>query len=40
MASGEMSEAEFVAFLARALHLLAKYSTSGSVHFLCMDWRP
>jgi DNA modification methylase len=39
MASGEMSEAEFVAFLTRALGLLARYSTNGSVHFVCMDWR-
>jgi hypothetical protein len=39
MASGEMSEAEFIAFLSRALHLLAKYSTPGSVHFLFIDWR-
>ncbi len=39
MATGEMSEAEFIAFLKSALHLLARYSTSGSVHFICMDWR-
>jgi DNA modification methylase len=39
MASGEMSEAEFIDFLSRALHLLAKYSTPGSVHFLFIDWR-
>lgn len=39
MASGEMSEAEFVAFLSTALRLLAKHSTPGSVHFICQDWR-
>ena len=39
MASGEMNEAEFVAFLTTSLRLPARYSTSGSVHFVCMDWR-
>src|SRR5271169_5520759 len=38
MASGDMSEAEFVSFLTTSLRLLAQYSTSGSVHFICMDW--
>jgi DNA modification methylase len=39
MASGEMDESEFVEFLAKSLRLLARYSVSGSVHFVCMDWR-
>ena len=39
MASGEMNEAEFVAFLTTSLRLLARHSTSGSIHFICMDWR-
>jgi DNA modification methylase len=39
MASGEMTEAEFVAFLTTSLRLLARHSASGSVHFICMDWR-
>jgi len=39
MASGEMNEVEFVAFLTTSLRLLARYSTSGSIHFICMDWR-
>jgi DNA modification methylase len=39
MASGEMNEAEFVAFLTRSFRLLAQHSTSGSIHFVCMDWR-
>jgi hypothetical protein len=39
MAAGEMSEVEFTAFLATSLGLLGRYSASGSVHFVCMDWR-
>jgi DNA modification methylase len=39
MASGEMTEAEFVSFLSRALTLLERHSKTGSVHFVCMDWR-
>ena len=39
MASGEMSEAEFVAFLTTSLRLLVRYSAGSSVHFVCMDWR-
>ena len=34
-----MSDFEFVSFLAASLRLLVRYSTSGSVHFVCMDWR-
>ncbi len=39
MASGEMSEAEFTSFLTSSFQLLARYSTPGSVHFACMDFR-
>jgi hypothetical protein len=39
MASGEMSEAEFVGFLKTALGLMAAHSRDGSIHFVCMDWR-
>jgi DNA modification methylase len=39
MASGEMNEAQFVSFLSKSLGLLARHSKSGSVHFVCMDWR-
>lgn len=39
MASGEMTEAEYSSFLNNSLRLLAKYSTSGSVHYLFSDWR-
>ena len=39
MASGEMSEAEFVFFLNNSLRLLSQFSANNSVHYLCMDWR-
>jgi len=39
MASGELSEAEFVAFLNTAFRFLVRYSMGGSVHYICMDWR-
>lgn len=39
MASGEMSSAEFTAFLIAVFTLLARYSVRGSVHYVCMDWR-
>ncbi|HEY6767706.1 MAG TPA: site-specific DNA-methyltransferase, partial [Candidatus Sulfotelmatobacter sp.] len=39
MASGEMSELEFVAFLTTSLRLLASHSAGNSVHFVCIDWR-
>src|SRR4051812_31040155 len=39
MASGEMSEAEFTAFLQSSLELMAANSTDGSIHQICMDWR-
>jgi len=39
MASGEMSEGEFITFLTTSLRLLARFSTPGSVHFIFMDWR-
>ena len=39
MASGEMDEAQFTKFLTDSLGLLARYTISGSVHFVCMDWR-
>lgn len=37
MGSGEMSEAEFTAFLGTIFRLLARRSTNGSVHYICMD---
>ena len=39
MASGEMSETEFVEFLTKVFKNLADYSCDGSIHFVCMDWR-
>lgn len=39
MASGEMSRDRFTAFLTDALALLARHSTDGSIHYVCMDWR-
>jgi hypothetical protein len=39
MASGEMSSQEFQGFLSKTLGLAAEFSTDGSLHFVCMDWR-
>jgi DNA modification methylase len=38
-ASGEMSDAEYGAFLATSMGLTARYATDGSIHFFCIDWR-
>src|SRR5207237_6199042 len=38
-ASGEMSEAQFTAFLAQALQLLKSVLSDGGLAFVCMDWR-
>jgi DNA modification methylase len=39
MASGEMSDAEFTAFLSSVFEQLAAYSVDGAIHFQCIDWR-
>ena len=39
MASGEMSESEFIGFLRTAFGHMADFSVDGSLHYLCMDWR-
>jgi DNA modification methylase len=39
MASGEMTETEFTAFLTKALQNMADHSMDGSIHYQCMDWR-
>lgn len=39
MASGEMNEVEFVAFLKSALGHHVAASSEGAIHFVCMDWR-
>src|SRR5262245_15574316 len=39
MGCGELSEAEFTAFLKAVFALLAENSVEGSIHQICMDWR-
>jgi DNA modification methylase len=39
MASGEMSTAQFTAFLRTSFQNLVRHSVDGSIHFICMDWR-
>jgi hypothetical protein len=39
MASGEMSEGQFTTFLSNVYAPLCRYSTDGSIHQICMDWR-
>lgn len=39
MASGEMSEEEFIEFLSKIFHNLALFSNDGSLHYVCMDWK-
>ena len=39
MASGEMTDEAFRAFLTQSLSAAAKVSRDGAVHFICMDWR-
>lgn len=39
MASGEMTRAEFTAFLSTAFAHLTGHSLDGAIHFVCMDWR-
>lgn len=39
MASAELSEPEFTAFLTTACSLMAQFSVNGSLHYICMDWR-
>ncbi len=39
MASGEMTDAEFIAFLKKGLGLMAAHSRTGAIHFICIDWR-
>jgi len=39
MASGEMSEEEYEAFLVGFIRNLVRYSEDGSVHYLFIDWR-
>jgi hypothetical protein len=39
MASGELSSAQFQAFLRTALGHAANHSIDGAIHYICMDWR-
>ena len=39
MASGEISVADFTAFLTTSIRLMIAYSGDGSIHFIFMDWR-
>ena len=39
MASGEMTEEEFIEFLSKIFHNLASFSKNGSLHYVCMDWK-
>ena len=39
MASGEMDSTQFTTFLAGAFRNLASFSSDGSLHYICMDWR-
>ena len=39
MASGEMSEVEYISFLKSTCANLASHSADGAIHFVCMDWR-
>lgn len=38
-ASGEMSEADFTAFLGKVFKNLADVSVDGAIHYICTDWR-
>ena len=39
MASGEMSQEEFHAFLEAVFRQMTSVSKDGAIHFICMDWR-
>ena len=39
MASGEMSEEAFTAFLLTVFSQLSAVSRGGAIHYICMDWR-
>lgn len=39
MAAGEMTGAEFIAFLDNSLRLMAHFSAANSLHYVCIDWR-
>ncbi|MEM7169242.1 MAG: site-specific DNA-methyltransferase [Pseudomonadota bacterium] len=39
MASGEMSSKSFTHFLRSTFEQLVAFSSDGSIHFICIDWR-
>jgi DNA modification methylase len=39
MGCGEMSEAQFIEFLATVMQHIATNSVDGAIHQICMDWR-
>ena len=39
MASGEMSEAAYTAFLTTSLERVESHSSDGAIAFICIDWR-
>ncbi len=39
MAAGEMTKAQFTAFLSEALAILSRQSRDGALSYVCMDWR-
>jgi DNA modification methylase len=39
MASGEMSQSEYIAFLEKVFRRLCAHTQDGSIHDICMDWR-
>lgn len=39
MATGELDEGQFTAFLETVFHNAAEVSINGAVHYQCMDWR-
>lgn len=38
-AAGEMTDEEFIDFLAEVMHLGCKYTVDGAIHYVFMDWR-
>ena len=39
MASGEMTEDEFIRFLNETLELISSHAAGGAIVYACMDWR-
>ena len=39
MGAGELSPGEFITFLRAIFRNLVRFGTTGSIHYVCMDWR-